>query len=62
MAQKPDLKGVSSVTRNGVQYWYARTAAGKVFCGKADYGWKWPLLSGKITSAGTMRQGKSGLG
>jgi integrase len=32
------LKGVSSVTRNGVQYWYARTGGVKLYCGKGDEG------------------------
>jgi integrase len=40
MARKtvPKMKGVSSVTRNGVGYWYAYVGGRKVYCGEGDKG------------------------
>jgi len=32
------MKGVSSITRNGVEYWYARINGQKKYCGKGDKG------------------------
>ena len=29
-------KGVSSITPNGVEYWYARNDDRKTYCGKGD--------------------------
>ena len=34
------MKGVSSVTRNGTEYWYARVDGKKTYCGKDDKGKK----------------------
>jgi integrase len=39
MAKKTKpMKGVSSITRNGVRYWYARIDGRKNYCGKGDKG------------------------
>jgi integrase len=32
------MKGVTSISRNGVEYWYARVDGNKVYCGKGDKG------------------------
>ena len=38
MAKK--IKGVTSITRNGSTYWYARVDGERVYCGKGDKGYK----------------------
>jgi integrase len=41
MATKPKtMRGVSSVTRKGVVYWYARIGDKKTYCGKGDKGFQ----------------------
>jgi hypothetical protein len=37
---KKALKGVISITRKGVQYWYARKGKTRVYCGKGEEGRK----------------------
>jgi hypothetical protein len=34
------MKGVSCVTRKGVEYWYANIGGEKKYCGKGDKGYK----------------------
>ena len=34
------MKGVSRVTRSGIDYWYARIGNGKTYCGKGDIGFQ----------------------
>jgi|LQYC01.1.fsa_nt_gi hypothetical protein len=37
---KKPTKGVISINRKGVQYWYARKGDKRVYCGKGDEGRK----------------------
>ena len=37
---KQKMKGVTSIVRNGVEYWYARIDGTKKYCGKDDKGYK----------------------
>ena len=34
------MKGVTKITRNGTEYWYARVDGRRVYCGKDDKGYK----------------------
>ena len=38
MAQKKSMKGVTSIIRNGVDYWYARVDGQREYCGKGEKG------------------------
>ena len=37
---KPKMKGVTSISRKGTEYWYARINGERKYCGKGDKGYK----------------------